>query len=327
MESKPIISVAVITYNQEKTIEQTLDSIICQEGLFELEVVVGEDHSTDSTREKCLAYGDKIKLLPDEPNLGIMRNFARVLNNCTGDYFAICAGDDFWCDCHKLEKQLAFLNAHPDYGVVTTNGYKLLVRKNKLVPGINPLSPVCDGNVKSFYFNENYKGGVYAMPLSMMFRSELMKYVDLDEYIARNFPVEDYPMQAVLSQHTKFGHINDYTCVYRVYNTSATFISFNHPKYLEYHKGLVSIRHYLNELFPDDKCISDFQLEDYIFYKEFLLYLHNLEYTKAKMLADGYANYTCSQKQARRFTRNRIAFLAFHLYKELRYAEDRRSRA
>ena len=324
MESTPKISVAVITYNQEKTIEQTLDSILCQEGPFVLEVVVGEDHSTDSTREKCLAYGDKIKLLPDEPNLGIMKNFARVMKACTGDYIAICAGDDYWCDGHKLEKQLAFLDAHSDYGVVTTNGYKLIVRKDKLVPGIAPLAPAKDGDAKSFYFNKDYKGGVYAMPLSIMFRNELLKYIDFDEYISREFPVEDYPMQAVLSQHTKFGHIEDYTCVYRVYNSSATFISLDNPRYLEYHNGLMRIRQYLNELYPNDKCFDEDWIKDYIFHKEFLLYLHKWEFKKSRELL--YNSPNCSRKLMI-YTHNRIMFSLFHFYKELRYKLYNRKRA
>lgn len=327
MESRSKISVAVITYNQESTIAQTLESILCQEGDFDLEVVVGEDHSTDSTREKCLAFSDSIRLLADEPNLGIMGNFARVMKQCTGDYVAICAGDDYWCDNHKLEKQLAFLNAHPDYGVVTTNGYKLIVRKNKLVPGISPLNPIKDGNVKQYYFSNDYKGGVYAMPLSMMFRSEMLKYIDFDEYIARKFPVEDYPMQAVLSQHTKFGHVDDYTCVYRVYNTSATFISFDHPRYMAYHRGLVDIRHYLDELFPEDRCLSEEELDDYLFYKEFLLYLHRKDYSVARKLVESCSNNTGVKNQAKRFTQNRITFYAFHYYKELIYAKDRKARA
>ena len=125
-ENKALVSVAVITYNQQDTIAQTLDSILMQKGDFELELVVGEDCSTDNTWNICQDYAsrypDIVRLLPNRHNLGIMGNFARVVKACSGGFVAMCAGDDYWCDEHKLQKQLGFFNQHPDYGVVSTSG-------------------------------------------------------------------------------------------------------------------------------------------------------------------------------------------------------------
>ena len=59
MSAKQIISVAVITYNQENTIAQTLDSILMQKGDFKLQIVVGEDCSKDNTYIICKQYADK----------------------------------------------------------------------------------------------------------------------------------------------------------------------------------------------------------------------------------------------------------------------------
>lgn len=332
---RPIISVGIITYNQEQTICQTLDGIVCQQGDFDLEVVIGEDHGTDGTRAICEEYAVRypsiVRLLPDEPNMGIMRNFARVMKACSGDYIAMCAGDDYWCDEHKLQKQLDYFNAHPEVGVVSTSGYRLLVRRNKLIPNaIAPIRPLADGNVRSFYFSPSYPGGVYAMPLSLLIRKEALEKVNFNEFIRRDFPVEDYPMQAVLSQYCKWGHINDLTVVYRVYKESATFISFNSPKYLSYHKGLMDIRRYLNELFPANACFSEEWMQDYEFYKEYLLYLHKWQYRKAKALlahaaqtkAVGQPHY----QQAQRMTRNWFRFVAFAIYKEFTYHKDIKNR-
>ena len=265
MSSKTKISVGVITYNQQSTIRQTLDSILVQKGDFDLEVVIGEDCGPDNTLVICQEYAEQypnvVKLLPNTHNLGIMANFARVMKACTGDYVAICAGDDYWCDEYKLQKQLNYFIAHPEVGVVTTAGYKLLVRTNTLVPNaVAPIHPIEDGNIRRFYFSSNYRGGVYAMPLSLLIKSDLLHYIDFDEFISRGFPVEDYPMQAILSQHTLWGHINDLCVVYRVYKESATFISFDNPKYLQYFRGLADIRRYLNELFPRDACFTEEQL-------------------------------------------------------------------
>lgn len=334
MVSKRIkISVGVITYNQETTIRQTLDSILVQKGDFDLELVIGEDCSTDNTRAICEEYSVNhtpytVILLPNTKNLGIMANFARVMKACTGDYVGICAGDDYWCDDHKLQKQLDYFKAHKDVGVVSCAGYRHYVLRDEMVPGINPIHPIEDGNVKQYYFSKDYKGGVYAMPLTLLIKRELLKYIDFDEYIRRKFPVEDFPMQAVLAQHAKWGHINDLCVVYRVYQESATFISFNHPKYMQYHKGLAEIRRYLNELFPNDACFTEEELQEQVFYKEFLLYLHQLEYKKAKQLI---ANATAiadlpKVQQAKRFTKTWLHFIAAHYIKEYNYRKDLQKR-
>lgn len=330
MSGKTKISVGVITYNQESTIRQTLDSILAQKGDFDLELVIGEDCSTDNTRAICEEYTVHhtpytIVLLPSQKNLGIMANFARVMQACTGGYVAICAGDDYWCDEYKLQKQLDYFSSHPEVGVVSTSGYKLLVKSNTLVPhAIAPFNPIADGNIKPFYFSPDYKGGVYAMPLSLLIKRDLLQYVDFDEFIHRGFPVEDYPMQAILAQHCKWGHINDLCVVYRVYKESATFISFDHPKYLQYYRGLAEVRRYLNELFPADACFSEEQIQEQLFYKEFLLYLHQCDYRKAKQLianAAAIAN-TPKVRQAKRFTKTWLHFLAAHFIKEYKYKKE-----
>ena len=330
MKERTKISVAVITYNQESTIRQTLDSILVQKGEFDLEIVIGEDCSPDNTYAICQEYAVRypiiVKLLPNTHNLGIMANFARVMRACTGDYLGICAGDDYWCDERKLQKQLNYFNQHSEVGVVSTAGYKLLVRTNTLVPNaVAPIHPIGDGNVKKFYFSKDYKGGVYSMPLSLLIKQDLLKYVDFDEFIHRDFPVEDYPMQAILSQHCKWGHINDLCVVYRVYKESATFISVDHPKYLRYHKGLMNIRRYLNELFPKDACFTEDWMQEYEFYKEFLLYLHKCAYRDAKRLVVEASDSIHSRRrylQAKRITKTWLHFIAAHYIKENQYRKD-----
>ena len=334
MSERTKISATVFTYNQEDTIRQCIDSILMQKGNFDMEIVIAEDCSTDHTWDICKEYADKypnlIRLLPNTHNLGIFPNWIRMVKACTGDFISGLAGDDYWCDEYKLKKQVQFLLAHPDYGFVTTDAYRYYVRRNKMVSGIAPAFDAPDGIVKSFYFNPGYQGGVYVMPITQMIRRELLDLVDFDEMLRRKLPVEDYPMQAIWSQHTKFGHIpNEITSVYRVYDKSASFISVDHPKYLEYHRGLMETRRYLNELFPQDACFTEEMMADYIFYKEFLLYLHKLQYKKAKQLLAENETKLANQphyKQAKRMCGNIFVFLAFRLYKEMNYKLNIRKR-
>jgi hypothetical protein len=157
------------------------------------------------------------------------------------------------------------------------------------------------------------------MPLSIVFKRELLEYIDFDVFIERGFPVEDYPMQAIMAMHTKWGHIDDLTVVYRVYGESATFISYDHPKYMQYHRGLAETRRYLNELFPADACFTEVMLQEQLFYKEFLLYLYQCNYAAAKQLvtdANSILPNSAKIYQAKRFTRTWLHFVAFHFYKK-----------
>jgi glycosyltransferase involved in cell wall biosynthesis len=114
------VSVLVITYNHEAFIGRAVESALNQETEFPYEIVVGEDKSTDATREILLGYRarypEKIRLLLHETNLGQggKANFAETLWECRGQYIALLEGDDYWTSPHKLRKQVDFLEAHPE---------------------------------------------------------------------------------------------------------------------------------------------------------------------------------------------------------------------
>ena len=122
---KTMISVIVATYNQETTIARTLDSILMQQCHEPIEIVIGEDCSTDGTLAVCRQYAqrypDKILLLANTRNKGVIDNYFDCIFAAHGEYIADCAGDDFWTDNRKLEKELDILEQHPDVGIVHTD--------------------------------------------------------------------------------------------------------------------------------------------------------------------------------------------------------------
>lgn len=123
MEDK--ISVIVATYNQEETIRRTLDSILMQQCQLPIEIVIGEDCSTDSTRDVCEDYAQRyphiVRLMPKAPNKGMIRNYYDCLLACRGKYIADCAGDDFWTDKDKLEKEARIMENNKNVVLVHTN--------------------------------------------------------------------------------------------------------------------------------------------------------------------------------------------------------------
>lgn len=332
MNKKPKISVAIITYNQQDVLPQALDSVLMQQGDFDLEIIIGEDCSPDNTYAVCLdyqkRYPDIITVLHNSQNIGITANFFRVLQACTGDFVADLDGDDYYCDPLAFQKQLDYFHQHPEVGVLAPNGYSYYVRRNKKVLGRNEI--VAKMDAKEFFFTPKYPGGVIIQGSGSMLRDELLQYLDYDEMLRRKLPVEDLPIQAIWSQYTKFGWLPDPIYVYRIYKTSSTFVPVTHPKYLSINKGLMDTRRYLNELFPQDACFSEEWMQDYEFYKEYLLYLHKLQYKKAKdLLARAAQTRAAGQPhymQAKRMTSNWFRFVAFAIYKELVYIKEIKNR-
>src|SRR5579872_2594917 len=111
------LSVMLITYNHELFIAQTLEGILEQRVNFDYEIVVGEDCSTDRTRDILMdfhnRYPRRILIQARHRNLGMMRNLEQTLSKCRGEYVALIEGDDYWTCRDKLQKQVDFLDAHP----------------------------------------------------------------------------------------------------------------------------------------------------------------------------------------------------------------------
>lgn len=117
--TQPKVSVILITYNHEKYIEQALCSILEQRTNFSIEILVGDDASTDGTgdiiRRYCEKYPDLIRADIREKNVGATCNGYLLLQKARGEYLASLEGDDYWTDPHKLQKQADLLDAHPEW--------------------------------------------------------------------------------------------------------------------------------------------------------------------------------------------------------------------
>lgn len=169
------LSVFVVTYNQEKYIRQCLDSILMQKVDFDYEVVIGEDHGNDGTRAICEEYArnfSQVRLLTLTKNLGVAKNWRRVLSECNGEYIAMCEGDDYWTDPTKLQKQVDFLDANKSYvlsfhdaTIVDEMGNIVVISKMKKNNGY------CDRS------QEDLIRGLEVSTQTVMFRSENLKKI------------------------------------------------------------------------------------------------------------------------------------------------------
>ena len=116
-----IVSVCMITYNHENFIREAINGVLIQKTDFPIELIIGEDCSTDNTRkivaEYALKYPDIIQPLLPEKNLGMMKNSIETMQAASGKYIALCEGDDYWTDPYKLQKQVDFLEANEDFAI------------------------------------------------------------------------------------------------------------------------------------------------------------------------------------------------------------------
>lgn len=125
MSIKPTVSIICLTYNQEKYVRDCLEGFVMQQTSFPFEVLVYDDASTDSTPEIIRDYAAKYTEI-FKPTLYQENNFSKGLGyvgfytgikEAEGVYIAYCEGDDYWTDPLKLQKQVDFLEAHPNYEV------------------------------------------------------------------------------------------------------------------------------------------------------------------------------------------------------------------
>lgn len=115
----PLVSISMLTYNHEKYIQQAIESVLMQRVNFPYQLVVGEDASTDKTREIVLSYverfPERFSLVFHDRNVGMEKNVLSVRPFLTGKYIACLEGDDYWTDPDKLQRQVDFLETHPEY--------------------------------------------------------------------------------------------------------------------------------------------------------------------------------------------------------------------
>lgn len=119
---QPKVSIIIVTYNQRDTVGRAIESVLTQDFDGEYEVVVADDCSTDGTRDICLEYARKhpglVRVIANEHNLGLVRNYFNALEACRGEYITDCAGDDYWSDDTVLRRNTAILESNPEVNVV-----------------------------------------------------------------------------------------------------------------------------------------------------------------------------------------------------------------
>lgn len=247
-----VVTVCIVTYNQEKWIRQTLDSVLAQKTEYPFEVIIGEDHGSDGTRAICQEYADKyenVTLLPSPENLGVTANWIQCIQAGKGKYIMSCAGDDWWHNPNKIQLQVDFMEAHPECVLCHTDEdeyYENTGLLKKSVKQANGIVPP-EGKIQKTILS----GEEHISAVTMCYRrSTFEKYVPADEFARRRFPREDWPILLILSAHGDIRYIPVSTATYRIGQESITRTS-NYEKVIRRAQEDMEMTKYLYSLFPE----------------------------------------------------------------------------
>ena len=222
------VSICITTYNHEKYIAQAIESVLMQRTNFDYEIIIGEDDSCDNTRqivkEYKSKYPNKIGLfLNDRKNVIYINgqptgrwNFVNNLKNARGKYIALLDGDDYWTDSHKLQRQVDFLDSHPDFAMCFHNVrvvYEDSPQSSHPFYTKSPCCPLEQRTPQPISKLEDLLKGNFIQTPAVMFRGKL--FGDFPDWFYTT-DRGDWPLHVLNAQYGDIYYIDEVMAAYRV---------------------------------------------------------------------------------------------------------------
>ena len=210
--TEPLVSILCTVYNKEPWLEQTIKSFLAQERGFPLEILLIDDASTDGSRAIIdhyqKQYPDLIRAFYNQENQGIAKTWISICQKARGHYIARCDGDDFWLDKHKLQKQIALLNANPQSRWSNTD-FDIYNEHGDLVSQAgfqNGLIPLADN------FEKMLATRGFTMASTWLVERELMLEVNAELDVTTSD--DTFNLQMDLFQRTELAYLPEATVAY-----------------------------------------------------------------------------------------------------------------
>lgn len=230
LSKNPLVSVNMITYNHELYIAQAIEGVAKQETEYPFELIIGEDCSTDGTMEIVLEYqkkySDIIRVITSHKNVAGMKNSYRTGKACRGKYIAYCEGDDYWHNLYKLQKQVNYMESHPECGMVFAdcdvyhNGSMKLKKNVRYSDGYQSPAKL---SIEQIIGSEKIVR--WPWTCTVMVRSVLYEHViESDPYLhqSEEFLLGDVQLWAELALISEVSYIPECLATYRIVDESAT---------------------------------------------------------------------------------------------------------
>lgn len=206
------VSVCMTTYTHERYIAQAVGSVLSQRVDFPIELVIGEDVSTDRTREivqeLAQQYPDRIRLRLSDRNMGGKANFLATIALCRGQYVAMLEGDDYWTCADKLQQQVDTLDAHPDWAICF---HPCACLYEDGMQGI-PVYPM--GWTKPVATIEDLFASNFIPTSSVVFRNHL--FTEFPRWF-HELLIGDWPLHILNAAHGDIGFIPEVMSIYRIH--------------------------------------------------------------------------------------------------------------
>lgn len=217
--SNPLVSVIVTTYNHEPYLGRALDAILEQECDFGVEIILGEDCSTDGTlavcREFAEKYSEQITLIASTENVGWRANYRRCVEAASGKYVAFCDGDDYWSDKNRLAEQVALMEQSAATGLC----YTLAERRDENGELVGYF-PVRDGHITLDALLHDW---CIENCTTLARRNLVLDYYATEKPENRpEWLTEDLPMWLYVAAHSEVAYINRATAVHCVFPDSVS---------------------------------------------------------------------------------------------------------
>lgn len=215
MGNDVLVSIDCLTYNHGDYIAETIEGFLMQKTDFKFEILIHDDASTDHTAEVIRhyerKYPDLIKPIYQKENLhsqGIAVDQINV-ERAKGKYMALCEGDDYWEDPYKLQKQVDYLEAHPECSLCVHAARRYSEMNKKFISQVRP-----GRRNRIFSIEEVIDGGGELFPTnSMVYRKEFSQNIPLFYF---ETGVGDYPLTIHLAMNGTVFYIDEFMSVYRV---------------------------------------------------------------------------------------------------------------
>lgn len=267
----PLVSVKMITYNHELYIAQAIEGVLMQETDFPIELVIGEDCSTDRTREIVFEYQKKhpdiIRVIASDKNVGAKRNSLRVENACRGKYIAFCEGDDYWHYPLKLQKQINILETNPEVGMVHADFDTLDQVRGRIINSTYKVAGKIypqQEDICRLMLKKKYDVATCTVCVRRSLLNEIReKYSSL---FAPSFPVGDFQLWFCFAFHSRIVLLEESLATYRIHGETASHSS-NIEKKIVYEKGRAELYFLVAEKFSFEETKAEIVR---VFYKNIL---------------------------------------------------------
>lgn len=284
---KYMVSVVIVTYNQEQFIRQTLESVFAQQTEYSFEVIVGEDCSSDRTNEICQEFAQKypnMLLLSRNPNMGIVPNWVDCVNHASGKYFMQLDGDDYWNNPNKIQMQVDYMESHPDCVFCHTDKDEISYKTGRIKHKLNEINGICppEGRIQKNIL----AGTAHIASNSCCYRKAIYdQHVPWKKFVELGLLGADYPTWIIMSAYGDVHYIPESTYTYRVGQESVTRQS-NYEKIRHRYQIEKVQAKFFYDMFPEWGVFEDEEYYDnYVWHELLKAAYRNNDYKSARQFA------------------------------------------